>query len=85
MNYDVVRDWVQFSSQIDEVEWVNFHLKHKDHVKVKVKTTNAALNSITSETDGFVVDLSPPILLNLGDGTALNQDQIFQVSFVVLI
>jgi hypothetical protein len=41
----------------NKVEWVNFHLKHKDHVKVKVKTTNAALNSITSETDGFVVDL----------------------------
>ena len=80
----MVRDWVQFSSQIIEVEWVNFHLKHKDHVKVKVKTTNAALNSITSETDGFVVDLTPAILLNLGDGTALNQDQIFQVSFLVL-
>jgi hypothetical protein len=43
------------------------------------------LNSITSETDGFVVDLTPAILLNLGDGTALNQDQIFQVSFLVLI
>jgi hypothetical protein len=42
------------------------------------------LNSITSETDGFVVDLTPAILLNLGDGTALNQDQIFQVSFLVL-
>jgi hypothetical protein len=68
-----------------DIEWlVNFHLKHKDHVKVKVKTTNAALNSITSETDGFVVDLTPAILLNLGDGTALNQDQIFQVSFLVL-
>ena len=80
MNYDVVRDWVQFSSQIHKVEWVNFHLKHKDHVKVKVKTTNAALNSITSETDGFVVDLTPAILSSLGDGSALNQDQSFQVS-----
>ena len=79
-NYEVFRDWVPFSNETEEVNWVNFHLQHKDHVKVQLRTTNGALNSVVNETDGFVVDLTPPVLVNLGDGAILGQDIAFQVS-----
>jgi hypothetical protein len=61
-----VRDWVPLSNETREVDWVNFHLKHKDNVK---------------ETDGFIVDLTPPVLVNLGDGSVLHEDKTFQVGF----
>jgi hypothetical protein len=76
-----VRDWVPLSNETREVDWVNFHLKHKDNVKVKLRTTNGALNSIINETDGFIVDLTPPVLVNLGDGSVLHEDNTFQVGF----
>ena len=78
-DYEVVREWVTFPKETDSIEWVNFHLHHKDHVKVKLKTTNAALNSIINETSGFVVDLTPADLVSLGDGTVLKEDKTFQV------
>ncbi|VDI54125.1 Hypothetical predicted protein [Mytilus galloprovincialis] len=77
-DYEVVREWVTFPKETDSIEWVNFHLHHKDHVKVKLKTTNAALNSIINETSGFVVDLTPADLVSLGDGTVLKEDKTFQ-------
>lgn len=73
------RDWVTFSNETNYVEWVNFHLKHKDQVKVNLKTTNAAMNTIQNETTGFVIDLTPPVLVSLGDGPFLHQDITFQV------
>lgn len=78
-HYEVVRDWITFSKEINSIEWVNFNLQHKDNVKVKLRTINTALNSIINETDGFVVDLTSPVLVSLGDGTLLNEDITFQV------
>ncbi|XP_076076023.1 uncharacterized protein LOC143046845 [Mytilus galloprovincialis] len=77
-HYEVVRDWITFSKEINSIEWVNFNLQHKDNVKVKLRTINTALNSIINETDGFVVDLTSPVLVSLGDGTLLNEDITFQ-------
>ena len=81
MHYEVTRDWVPFSNETREVDWVNFHLQHKDNVKVKLRTTNGALNTIINETDGFIVDLTPPVLVTLGDGSVLHHDTTFQVGF----
>ena len=35
----------------------------------------------SNETDGFIVDLTPPVLVTLGDGGVLHQDKTFQVGF----
>ncbi|VDI79784.1 Hypothetical predicted protein [Mytilus galloprovincialis] len=82
--YEVIKDWHTLHSKTDNIEWVNFHLHHKDQVKVKLKTTNAALNSIINETDGFVVDLTPAELVSLGDGTVLKKDETFQFDLTSL-
>jgi hypothetical protein len=61
-------------------------MRLRDQIETKPmikKQGNVNLKScgsqLVSETDGFVVDLTPAILLNLGDGAAIYQDQIFQV------
>jgi CheY-specific phosphatase CheX len=35
----------------------------------------------SSTADGFIVDLTPPVLVNLGDGSVLHEDKTFQVGF----
>ncbi|CAC5384518.1 unnamed protein product [Mytilus coruscus] len=77
-DYSVIRDWVPYSNTTRSVKWLNFHLQHKDKVKVNLRTTNGALNTIVNTTDGFVVDLTPPTLISLGDGLEPGKDIEFQ-------
>jgi len=70
---------VKFSNLTTSVKWLNFHLHHKDKVKLNLRTTNGALNTIVNSTDGFVVDLTPPVLIELGDGSTVGKDLEFQV------
>ena len=78
-DFSVIRDWVPYSNMTQSVKWLNFHLQHKDKVKVNLRTTNGALNTIENTTDGFIVDLTPPVLMSLGDGTEEGKDIEFQV------
>lgn len=73
-----MRDWSTFSNTSSSVTWLNFDLEHKDRVKTELKVTNGALNSVTQQTDGFVVDLSPPELEHLWDGLG-SSDIMYQV------
>ena len=59
----------------------HFHLHHRDVVKTEVKVTNGALNTATTETDSFIVDLTAPDLVSLWDGLG-DEDIEFQVSGV---
>ncbi|XP_076085326.1 uncharacterized protein LOC143056125 [Mytilus galloprovincialis] len=74
----VIREWVMFSKDSNSARWLNFHLAHRDRIKIELKTTNGALNSIVNETDTYVVDLTPPALSYLGDGLAQGDDIDFQ-------
>lgn len=78
-DFSVIRDWVPYSNTTRSVKWLNFHLQHKDKVKVNLRTTNGALNTIVNTTNGFVVDLTPPTLISLGDGLEPGKDIEFQV------
>ena len=62
-----------------EVEWQDFHLHHKDCLKSVMKTTNGALNEIETETNSFIVDLTPPLLDYIGDGNTARGDIQYQV------
>ncbi|XP_076086943.1 uncharacterized protein LOC143057517 [Mytilus galloprovincialis] len=77
-NYNIIRDFVPFSNTTDSVKWLNFQFQHKDRVKIDLRTTNGAHNSIVNSTDGYVVDLTPPELLYLGDGMVQDKDLEFQ-------
>ena len=73
-----------FSNESTSAKWLNFHLSHRDRIKIELKTTNGALNSIVNETDTYVVDLTPPALQYLGDGLTQEQDIDFQVKKFLL-
>ncbi|VDI73733.1 Hypothetical predicted protein, partial [Mytilus galloprovincialis] len=77
-SFKVVRDFMTFSNTTESAKWLNFHFEHKDRVKLVVRTTNGALNSIVNETDGYIVDLTPPKLIYLGDGSIQYKDLEFQ-------
>ncbi|XP_064646203.1 uncharacterized protein LOC135499389 [Lineus longissimus] len=58
----------------EAITWHHFHLHHRDIIKSKLRTTNGALNFIESETNSFVVDLTPPNLIYLNDGPTAEVD-----------
>ena len=66
-------------------EWHHFHLHHKDEVKYTLRTTNCALNLIDQESNGFLVDLTPPKLLQIGDGPNFSVDIEYQVCVSLLL
>ena len=77
-NFTMERDWTTFSNNTELVRWLNFHLHHRDQIKSELLTTNGAKNELAVTTNGFVVDLTPPVLRYLRDGL-LNKDRDFQV------
>lgn len=77
--WELLRDWTTFDNDTFSVNWLNFHLNHRDCVKLVLNTTNGALITIQNETNGCVVDLTPPKLLYLGDGVNPREDRHFQV------
>ena len=48
---------------------------------INLRTINQAVNHIDTPTNGFLVDLTPPMLRSLGDGLVVGQDADFQVGF----
>ncbi|XP_048258679.1 uncharacterized protein LOC124137747 [Haliotis rufescens] len=79
-NFEVVKDWKTLGKDVSQIEWHNFHLNHQDVVKTKLKTINNALGTVEQTTDGFVVDLTPPRMVFLGDGREQGKDAEFQLS-----
>ncbi|XP_067658325.1 uncharacterized protein [Haliotis asinina] len=78
--FEVLKDWKTLNTNISQFEWHNFNLGHRDVVKTKLRTTNKALASVEQTTDGFVVDLTPPRMTFIGDGSVTNVDAEFQES-----
>ncbi|XP_052081925.1 uncharacterized protein LOC127719726 isoform X2 [Mytilus californianus] len=77
-DFTVIREWVMFNNDSTSARWLNFHLAHRDRIKIELKTTNGALNSIVNETDTYIVDLTPPALSYIGDGLTQGDDIDFQ-------
>ncbi|XP_071123199.1 uncharacterized protein [Mytilus edulis] len=83
-DFRVIRNWVTFNNETESVRWLNFHLHHNDYITLTLRTTNGALNSIINETDGFLVDLTPPELMFMRDGTGDKEDAEFQSNMTAL-
>ncbi|KAI8516764.1 hypothetical protein Bbelb_053450 [Branchiostoma belcheri] len=60
-----------------KINWHKFHLHHGDHVTVQLEATNQAKDSTVTSSDGFIVDLTKPVMVHLGDGTEPGQDREF--------
>ncbi|KAL3873866.1 hypothetical protein ACJMK2_036950, partial [Sinanodonta woodiana] len=76
--FEVIKDFTTFSNDTSSASWQNFHLFHRDRVKLQLRAVNRALNTKDTETNSFIVDLTPPVLVNLGDGTIAMEDKEFQ-------
>lgn len=74
-----IKEWSNFEKSTKKAEWRNFHLEHNDEIKTTVKGTNGALNDIDVESDGFLVDLTSPLLGHLNDGLVTGKDIVYQV------
>ncbi|XP_038050728.1 uncharacterized protein LOC119723897 [Patiria miniata] len=80
-DFEVIHEAEAVGSETASIEWHHFHLRHKDQVYVNLRTINQALNHIDAPTDGFLVDLTPPMLRTLGDGLMVGEDADFQANF----
>ncbi|XP_066275501.1 uncharacterized protein [Branchiostoma lanceolatum] len=60
-----------------QINWHKFHLHHGDHVVVQLETTNQAMDSTVTSSDGFVLDLTRPVMVHLGDGSEPGEDRAF--------
>ncbi|XP_078695732.1 uncharacterized protein LOC144924477 [Branchiostoma floridae x Branchiostoma belcheri] len=60
-----------------QINWHKFHLHHGDHVTVQLEATNQAKDSTVTSSDGFIVDLTKPVMVHLGDGPEPGQDREF--------
>lgn len=78
-----IKEWSKFEKSIKSAEWRNFHLEHNDEIRTTVKATNGALNDIDVESNGFLVDLTPPLLGHLNDGSVTGKDIAYQVLSIV--
>ena len=78
-DWTIIKDWSKFGKILNEAEWRNFHLNQQDKIKSSVKATNGALIDVEIDTDGFIVDLTSPILEYLHDGLINGKDLEFQV------
>ncbi|KAK6192291.1 hypothetical protein SNE40_003784 [Patella caerulea] len=81
---ETVRDWHELDNSTEYVEYHNFHLKHGDIVRSKLRTTNGALGQVIQETDGYIVDLTPPRLIYLNDGNQQAEDIQYQYNETVI-
>ena len=77
--FDVIHPPEAVGPDATFIEWHHFHLHHKDQVYISMETVNGALESIHTQTDGYLVDLTAPKLGYLGDGETQGQDKEFQV------
>ncbi|XP_071798137.1 uncharacterized protein [Asterias amurensis] len=77
-DFEVIHEGESVGNDVSSIEWHHFHLHHKDQVYINLRTINQAVNHIDTPTNGFLVDLTPPILRSLGDGLVIGQDVDFQ-------
>ncbi|XP_033637389.1 uncharacterized protein LOC117298318 isoform X2 [Asterias rubens] len=77
-DFEVIHEAESVGNDVSLIEWHHFHLHHKDQVYVNLRTINQAVNHIDTPTNGFLVDLTPPMLRSLGDGLVVGQDADFQ-------
>ncbi|XP_078660674.1 uncharacterized protein LOC144905141 [Branchiostoma floridae x Branchiostoma belcheri] len=64
--------------------WHHFHLHQGDQVFVNLNVTNRALGVTTLQSDGFVLDLTPPVLKYLRDGLDPDKDAQYSSSTMEL-
>lgn len=58
----------------------HFSFSNGDSITATVEAYNTAGLSVTGTSDGYIIDMTPPLLTYLVDGTDINTDLIYQSS-----
>ncbi|CAH1258771.1 JAG1 [Branchiostoma lanceolatum] len=83
-DWEVIHPPQEVDSNTDHINWHHFHLHHGDTVAAQLTAINKAGSHVTVESDGFVVDTTPPVLHFLGDGPAAGMNKKFSSSLSFL-
>ena len=67
-------------SSSDGFEWTHIHFDDGDRVLVSVTAVNGAEQQVTRQSDGFLVDTTPPLLVYLRDGLDAIEDVQYQTN-----
>ena len=68
----------QISGAVNEFSRNHFALSNGDRIAVEIEAVNGAGNSVTMTSNGYVIDLSPPLVSNIVDGLDVASDLEFQ-------
>ncbi|KAI8516746.1 hypothetical protein Bbelb_053270, partial [Branchiostoma belcheri] len=74
---EVIHEKTAVGPDVTHINWHKFHLHHGDHVTVQLEATNQAKDSTVTSSDGFIVDMTKPVMVHLGDGAEPGQDREF--------
>ena len=64
-----------------DMELHHMHFTHGDTVQISVSVTNRAGSSTEAESNGFLVDLTDPVMYTLRDGYNSDKDLEYTVRF----
>ncbi|KAK3788402.1 hypothetical protein RRG08_044436, partial [Elysia crispata] len=68
-NEETIMDFDTVDNYTSTVEYHHLSLQHGDLVKSTLRVTNGAQTSIQAVTNGIVVDLTPPVMTQMWDGS----------------
>ncbi|XP_066289112.1 uncharacterized protein [Branchiostoma lanceolatum] len=74
---EIIHEKTSVGPDAAQINWHKFHLHHGDHVSVQLEATNQAMDSTVTSSDGFVMDLTKPVMVHLGDGAEPGEDRAF--------
>ncbi|XP_070562332.1 uncharacterized protein [Ptychodera flava] len=79
-SWEVLQDTVTLPGDSSSFNWHHFHHKQGDMVYTHIEAMNRARSSTSDSTDGFVIDVSAPIMYFLGDGLVPGENDQFTSS-----
>ncbi|XP_078616233.1 uncharacterized protein LOC144884654 [Branchiostoma floridae x Branchiostoma japonicum] len=74
---EIIHEKTSVGPDASHINWHKFHLHHGDHVSVQLETTNQAMGSTVTSSDGFIMDLTKPVMVHLGDGAEPGEDRAY--------
>eukprot|EP00058_Branchiostoma_floridae_P003027 XP_002588515.1 hypothetical protein BRAFLDRAFT_79470 [Branchiostoma floridae] len=76
---EIIHDKTSVGPDTTQINWHKFHLRHGDHVSVQLEATNQAMGSTMTSSNGFVLDLTRPVMVHLGDGAGPGEDRTYSM------
>ncbi|KAI8482777.1 hypothetical protein Bbelb_394390 [Branchiostoma belcheri] len=74
---EIIHEKTSVGPDVTHINWHKFHLHHGDHVSVQLEVTNQAMDSTVTSSDGFIMDMTKPVMVHLGDGAEPGEDRAF--------